>query len=63
MRQPSAYRLPSATLAMVGVWITIAGFGLLALDAAVGVLAIPAGILLSIVGMPKPWSPRESRRA
>jgi hypothetical protein len=39
--------------AQIGVWITMAGFGLLALDAAVGVIAIPAGIALALAGMPR----------
>jgi hypothetical protein len=51
-----AMRLPTATLAMAGVWITILGFGLLTFDAAIGILAIPAGIVLAIVGMPRPRS-------
>jgi hypothetical protein len=41
----------SGALAQLGVLIAFLGFGLLAFDAALGVVLIPAGIVLSFAGM------------
>ena len=36
--------------ALIGVYVAVIGFGVLALDAAIGILLIPAGLLLAIFG-------------
>jgi hypothetical protein len=54
MRPAAQPRQNSAILSLVGLGVTLAGFGLLAFDAAVGVIAIPAGLALALAAIPTP---------
>ena len=52
--RPAADQRPRnpAVLSLSGIAVTLAGFGLLTVDAAVGVIAIPAGLALMFAAMP-----------
>ncbi len=44
--------------ALIGMYVMLLGFGMLALDAAIGILLIPAGLLLAVFGHEHHRKPR-----